>query len=147
MSEAAFDCRMCGHCCEGKGGIILTPKDTTRLAAHLEMDEQAMLEKYAEDLNGKPCIIVGEDNFCVFFKEGKGCGIHPGRPDVCRAWPFFRGNLVDEDSWKMIQEYCPGVNPNVPHEAFVKEGREYIAQEDLLKKDVGTAPNALTPED
>jgi hypothetical protein len=73
----------------------------------------------------------------------KGCGVHPGRPDVCRAWPFFRGNLVDETSWRLIQDYCPGVNPDVPFPDFVSQGRRYLKEHDLEREDQGSAPNAL----
>lgn len=144
--SVAFDCRMCGHCCEGKGGIILTPKDQARLAAHLHMPVNEMLDRYAElQDGGKFGIITGDDNFCVFFKDGKGCTVHPGRPDVCRAWPFFRGNIVDAVAWEMVQEDCPGINPDVSHEEFARQGREYLRAEDLLHEE-DNAPNALVPD-
>lgn len=142
----AFECRMCGHCCHGVGGIVLTDKDEKRLAAHLGIPVDEMLARYTELRNGKVSILTGEDGYCVFFHHEKGCGVHPGRPDVCRAWPFFRGNLVDKTSWEMIQEYCPGVNPEAGHEEFVRQGREYLRREDLSRHDPGS-PNALRDDD
>ncbi|HAS90654.1 MAG TPA: YkgJ family cysteine cluster protein [Desulfovibrio sp.] len=145
MSKA-FECRMCGHCCQGEGGIIMTAKDRNRLADHLGISEQELIEKHSETVNGKIRLQSREDGYCVFFDEG--CGVHPGRPDICRAWPFFRGNLIDEMSWEMIQEYCPGVNKEAGHAKFVEEGKEYIRAEGLRQHDPDVAPNALiTDED
>ena len=36
-TETVFQCRMCGHCCEGRGGIVVSPADLTRLAAFLDL--------------------------------------------------------------------------------------------------------------
>ena len=145
MSKQAFNCQMCGHCCQGEGGIVMTAKDRTRLAAHLSISEEEMIEKYTQERNGKLHLTCGDDGYCVFYKTG--CGVHPGRPDICRAWPFFRGNLVDETSWEMIQDYCPGVNPEVGHAEFVRQGKQYLRDEDLLRYDPDTSPNALISED
>ncbi|WP_432736937.1 YkgJ family cysteine cluster protein [Maridesulfovibrio sp. FT414] len=143
--DQAFECRMCGHCCQGEGGIIMTAKDRKRLAEFLGIAEAEMVEKYSETVNGKIRLQSREDGYCVFFNEG--CGIHPGRPDICRAWPFFRGNLIDETSWEMIQEYCPGVNPEAGHARFVEQGKEYIKAEGLRQHDPDVAPNALITDE
>lgn len=144
MTLTAFECKMCGHCCHGKGGIVMTEKDQKRLAEHLNISVKDFIAQYTEVRGNKLHLIVGEDEYCIFFKEG--CGVHPGRPDICRAWPYFRGNLIDEMSWEMIQEYCPGVNPEAGHEEFVKQGKQYLRNEDLLRYDPDS-PNALISDD
>ncbi len=121
----------------------MSPKDQQRLAKHLDLSVDKMLVEYAIDLNGKPCVRTGEDGFCVFYKEKTGCGIHLSRPDICRAWPFFRGNLVDENSWRMIQSYCPGVNPEAGHGEFVDQGRDYLREHGLSHNDTAQGANAL----
>ena len=145
MNKTAFECRMCGHCCHGEGGIVMTDKDRKRLASHLNISVEKLIDTYAHERGGKLHLNVGEDNYCIFYKEG--CGVHPGRPDICRAWPYFRGNLIDELSWQMIQEYCPGVNPEAGHAEFVRQGREYLRKEDLLRYDPETSPNALISDE
>ncbi len=145
MSIAAFECRMCGHCCHGKGGIVMTAKDQARLAGHLDISVEELVSKYTEERGNKLHLITNEEEYCIFFKEG--CGVHPGRPDICRAWPYFRGNLVDEMSWEMIQDYCPGVNPKAGHKEFVKQGKQYLRDEDLLRYDPDSSPNALISDD
>ena len=147
MSREAFSCRMCGHCCLGEGGIILTDKDWARLIGHLNLSPQVFrtlhVDPKSDGAGKKPRLAVTGEGWCVFFRQGQGCTVHPARPDVCRAWPFFRGNLVDETSWEMIQEYCPGVNPEAGFPEFVRQGRDYLAREGLLHEEEG-APNALT---
>ena len=145
MSETAFDCRMCGHCCHGEGGIVMTDKDVTRLAAHLDIPVSELVKKHTVDKGGKRHLVTGEDGYCRFFSQG--CGVHPGRPDICRAWPYFRGNLIDELSWKMIQEYCPGVNDAAGHDEFVRQGKRYLRDEALVRRNPDSAPNALVSDD
>lgn len=143
MSKAAFECQRCGHCCQGVGGIVLTAHDRERLAGHLGLPVPAMLEQFAERAGGKLRLRAGEDGYCVFFRHGAGCGVHPGRPDICRAWPYFRGNLVDATSWEMIQTDCPGVNEAAGHEAFVRQGVEYLCEHGLIHDPGPEAPHAL----
>jgi len=145
MTDAAtvFECRMCGHCCEGAGGIVLAAKDRVRLAAHLGLSEAEMVQRHAETVGGKIRLQSGPGGFCVFYLDGQGCSVHPGRPDICRAWPFFRGNLVDANSWEMIQEDCPGVLADAGHEEFRRQGVAYVRALGVDETDEG-APAALT---
>jgi len=143
MAETAFSCQRCGHCCQGSGGIVLTARDRERLARHLGLGVEAMLASCAESSGGKVRLRAGADGFCVFFVQGQGCGVHPGRPDICRAWPYFRGNLVDASSWEMIQTDCPGVNRAAGHRAFVSEGAAYLRKHGLVHEPGPEAPHAL----
>ncbi|MBU1001178.1 MAG: YkgJ family cysteine cluster protein [Proteobacteria bacterium] len=147
MSEqVAFECRMCGQCCEGAGGIVMARKDRARLAEHLGLPEEEMLSQYAEQVAGKIRLVTGEDDFCIFFREGKGCSVHPARPDICRAWPFFRGNLVDEVSWEMVQTDCKGICHEAGHAAFRRQGVAYVLALDVDESDP-EAPTALRVAD
>ncbi len=122
---------------------MLAAKDRVRLAAHLGMTEEAMLARYAETVGGRVRLATGEDNRCVFYDADSGCTVHAGRPDVCRAWPFFRGNLVDEASWKMAQSDCPGINARAGHAEFRRQGTAYVRSLDVDAGDPD-APAALT---
>jgi Fe-S-cluster containining protein len=143
----AFDCKRCGHCCHGEGGIVMTPADRDRLADHLGLDVADMLSRYAEQAGGKVRLRAGADGFCIFYREGKGCGVHPGRPDICRAWPYFRGNLVDKISWEMIQTDCPGVDKDAGHENFVRQGVDYLYENGLVHEAGRETPHALVLPD
>lgn len=145
MSEAvqSFDCQRCGHCCHGVGGIVMTAGDRARLAAHLGLSEEEMLTRHAERAGEKFRLKVGPDGYCVFFRQGLGCAEHPGRPDICRAWPFFRGNLIDAVSWEMIQTDCKGVNAQSGHRVFVEQGLAYLREHGLVHAPGPESPLAL----
>lgn len=143
MAEHSFTCQRCGHCCQGEGGIIMTARDRERLARHLGLDVAAMLADCAESVGGKVRLRAGADGYCIFFKHGEGCGVHQGRPDICRAWPYFRGNLVDASSWEMIQSDCPGVNIKAGHALFVSEGVDYLYAHGLVHEPGAESPCAL----
>lgn len=141
--DDAFDCRMCGQCCQGEGGIVVSPADLARICAFLGMTPEAFEATYGERRNGKLKVRTGPDGNCVFFAAGRGCTVHEGKPDICRAWPFFRGNLVDADSLGMAKEYCPGIRPDVRHAEFSAAGRAYLAARGLLASDCTCEANAL----
>lgn len=143
MSEISFQCQMCGHCCYGSGGIIVGTKDLPRLLTYFNMDEATFLTTYTKNTNGKPCLIVGEDKYCYFFKQDKGCTIHEARPNVCRAWPYFRGNLIDKNSFEMAKEDCKGIVKTVSHAQFAHDGYNYLVENKLLATNPKTEGRAL----
>ena len=145
-SKLAFECRMCGHCCQGKGGIVASAPEQKRLAEHLGCSLQELHERYTEPAGKKTVLRCGDDGYCMFFSEN-GCSVHPAKPDICRAWPFFRGNLVDKTSWELAQDYCPGINPDVSHEEFVRQGLQYLRSNRLDKEGRPDEANALCIKD
>ena len=130
-----FSCRRCGKCCEGRGGIVVSPRDLTRLSVYLGMSGQEVLARCTESLRGQPVIRCGSDGFCMFFRSGEGCTIHPARPAVCRAWPYFRGNLVDHVSFAMARQDCPGISRGCSHGDFAWEGYRDLCEYKLLAND------------
>ena len=142
-SSPLFSCAMCGKCCEGRGGIVVSPRDLPRLCAFFGMPPAEVLARFTESMRGQPVIRCGEDGFCMFFRSGRGCTIHPARPAVCRAWPFFRGNLVDRVSLAMAREDCPGICRQCRHEDFAREGWRYLTEYRLLADDPRTEGRML----
>ena len=143
LEDTVFNCRMCGHCCEGSGGIVVSPTDLARLASHMGLAPQAVAEGYCYHAGSKLKIRSGADGYCIFFKQGKGCGVHEGKPDICRAWPFFRGNIKDPSSLAMAKEFCPGINPEAEHAVFARQGLQYLRENGLLASDRHCEANAL----
>ena len=141
--DTVFNCRMCGHCCEGRVGYVVLPTDLSRQAAHMWLAPEAVIEGYCYHVGGKLKIRSGADGYCVFFQQGKGCGVHEGKPAICRAWPFFRGNIEDPASLAMAKEFCPGINADAPHAAFERQGRQYLHENGLLASDSSCEANAL----
>ena len=118
-------------------------RDLPRLLVYFNMEKADFLARYTEIFDGKPVLITGEDDFCYFFEEGRGCTIHEARPDVCRAWPYFRGNLIDEFSFAMAKEDCPGIVKTVSHAFFAHDGYAYLKNNGLLCKDKSVDGRAL----
>ena len=139
----AFACLKCGECCRGEGGIVVGPRDLSRLCAHLHMEAENFIALYGCQQNGKIKIRTGSDNCCIFFLSGTGCSVHQARPDICRAWPFFRGNMVDGESLAMAKAFCPGINSAVGHDAFVRAGLQYLEEQRLRASDPEHEANAL----
>ena len=138
--STVFDCLRCGGCCRGEGGIVLTEADVDRLCGHLGMDRPAFAAAYVETVSGKNRLRTDAKGWCIFFTEG--CSVHPAKPTICRAWPFFRGNMVDANSWLMAQDACPGINNESGHPEFVAQGNVYLHDLDL-EPSTATSPNAL----
>lgn len=142
-THTVFECRMCGHCCEGSGGIVVSPADLARLSAFLKLAPAEVIARYCEHSNGKLKIRSGEDDRCIFFRQGTGCSVHEGKPAICRAWPFFRGNLEDPASLALAKEFCPGIAPEVEHAVFSRLGRDYLHEQGLIAHDPSCEANAL----
>ena len=134
---------MCGACCQGEGGIVVGPRDLPRLCVHLHMAAESFIALYGYRQNGKIKIRTGPDKCCVFFLPGTGCSVHAAKPDACRAWPFFRGNMVDEGSLAMAKSFCPGINSVIEHDAFVRAGLRYLKKHRLQASDPEHEANAL----
>ena len=126
----AFDCRLCGHCCEGQGGIVVSDTDLPRLCAFLSLTPRDFEDRFGLRHCGK-LFIRSNAQGCIFFSKESGCTVHAGKPDICRAWPYFRGNLVDGESLALAKEFCPGIPPQQSHEDFVREGLAYLLRENL----------------
>ena len=131
MTQKAFQCQMCGQCCHGEGGIVVTARDRARLCRFLELSEEEFARKFTEVRDGRTYLATGSHGFCIFFQPEQGCSVHSHKPDICRAWPFFLGNLKDASSWRMAQDYCPGINSEIEHAEFVRQGLAYLHSEGL----------------
>lgn len=143
-SSSVFNCRQCGQCCMGEGGIVLGQTDIMRLSQRFSMNETTFLEVYAVPKHGKYTIRSGPDGNCVFFRRASGCTVHQDKPLVCRAWPFFRGNMVDKESFTLAKDFCTGIRPDASHAEFVTEGLRYLAENSLSASDNSSEPTALT---
>lgn len=141
--EEAFTCRLCGHCCRGRGGIVVAEQDLARLCEFLAMTPQEFEQAYGERRSGKLHVRPGEDGLCIFFKEDQGCAVHPAKPRICKAWPYFRGNLLDEESLTLAKDFCPGIPQEQCHADFVHEGLAYLAREGLIGTQSPDEPRAL----
>ncbi|MBW2065751.1 MAG: YkgJ family cysteine cluster protein [Deltaproteobacteria bacterium] len=117
----AFQCKKCGKCCYGEGGIFLDPEERLRIASHLNISADEFVALYCEQRNGRLSVKTGPDKYCIFYDREKQCLIHEVKPRVCSLWPFYPALLKDPDAWLLAQGACPGINPRVSHEEFKRQ--------------------------
>ena len=65
------------------------------------------------------------------------------KPDICRAWPYFRGNLLDPGSLELSKEFCPGIPSSLSHAAFARQGLDWLVRENLAGSAGADEANAL----
>lgn len=107
------------RCCHDLA-LPLTPYDVMRLCAHLGMDGETFLARYAavrtfpetgfplpflimDDVDGAPCPFVGPE----------GCTVYADRPGACRSYPLGRGTRmgrdgIEERHYLVREEHCRG---------------------------------------
>ena len=117
-----FTCTQCGNCCTGPPGYVwISKEEIARLAKHLQIDVQQVIEQYCRKVGGKYSLRENRNEHgeydCIFLKEEKigglskrSCTIYAARPLQCRTWPFWDGNLQSPQRWKHAAERCHGMN-------------------------------------
>lgn len=87
------------------------------MADFLKIRVAEFYQRYARRLRGKWSLNEtrtphGHD--CVFLsRDERGramCDIYPVRPQQCRTWPFWAGNLASREDWDRAAQRCPGMN-------------------------------------
>ena len=117
MSEEQeiFQCRQCGHCCQGETTVSLDPEDLARLVAYLHLPLAEVQEKYLR-ITGKVVQMKIVDGHCIFFNEG--CTVHSGKPWRCIQWPLHPSMLSDSANFEAISQSCPGIKAEMGYEEF-----------------------------
>lgn len=123
---------------------MLGPNDMERLCQALGQGQQLtradIIARYTVQRQGKILLAAMEQPLaasgfaCIFYVPGQGCSMHEARPNVCRAWPYFRGNLIDPISFALACEDCPGLTEwvHAGHGLFAAEGFAYLKKHALL---------------
>ncbi|MFA6815627.1 MAG: YkgJ family cysteine cluster protein [Lentisphaeria bacterium] len=87
---SGFQCLCCGECCRWPGIVRVSEPECDAIAAYLEMELQAFLQKYtkiAPDRRGL-ILIDQKDGACVFLQKNNRCHIYSVRPRKCRTFPY-----------------------------------------------------------
>jgi len=120
----AFECKKCGACCYGKGGISVEGHEVEKISAFLKIPADTFVNRYCEKRNKKLSIKVGTEGYCLFFDKEKQCLIHPVKPRPCSLWPFYPALLKDKTTWEMTKDTCPGISRDSSFEEFLSEAEE-----------------------
>ena len=116
----SFSCTQCGNCCTGAPGYVwISSEEISRLAKHLKLSTDEVLEKYCRKHGQRISLQerrTAEGNYdCIFLKEDsltkkRMCTVYPVRPLQCRTWPFWDGNLASQENWNRASKRCPGMD-------------------------------------
>jgi len=109
-SSFRFMCLLgCTKCCQlSNGFVFLTEEEASRIAEFLSISENDFIQTYTNISKGKLCLRDGENQACIFLKDGK-CGIYFVRPMQCRTYPFWPENIKSPARWKLTATECPGI--------------------------------------
>ncbi len=88
LESGTWNCVRCGECCRWSGHVLLTDEDINRLAALLQMEESAFVERYTCLASNRRnlSLVMKEDDSCVFLR-GAECEVYAARPVQCRTFP------------------------------------------------------------
>jgi hypothetical protein len=120
----AFECKQCGECCYGEGGILLQQEEIERIADFLSLSLESFIAHHTENRYGRLYIRTAPSGYCAFFDPDRQCLIHPVKPQPCSLWPFYPALVKDKATWNHAKEGCPGINPDASFEDFVKASKE-----------------------
>lgn len=118
-----FECRQCGTCCQGEGGIHMNTEEIERISRFLNLSTPDFLERFCLEKNGRIYIHIREDGYCHFSREGK-CTIHEVKPSPCRKWPFLRPMLTDQPNWEAARNSCLALAPFKTLADYLKRKKE-----------------------
>ena len=124
-----FQCRQCGDCCAGRGGILVKPHEIEAMAALLALPVAEFRGRFVEASDLGPRLTAA-NGVCVFLMAKNLCRVHPVKPFICRQWPFLPAMLVDPDELEHAKTACPGLNPACTHEDFVEAALGQGAKEE-----------------
>lgn len=122
-----FTCTECGNCCTGGPGYVwISHEEIERLADHLKLSPQEVVDRYCRKINGRFSLKerrTPEGNYdCIFLTElppdpehpraepKRICAVYAARPLQCRTWPFWKENLSSKRQWNHAARRCPGMN-------------------------------------
>ncbi len=117
-SRDVFECRQCGACCLGRGGVRLTVARAEDAAAFLGLPADEFAQRCLAPGPPPWDIRIGDDGFCIFHQPDGRCRIHPAKPDTCRQWPYLPALLTRESAFLDARQACPGLSPNLTWAEF-----------------------------
>ncbi|MFP3867662.1 MAG: YkgJ family cysteine cluster protein [Desulfobacteraceae bacterium] len=128
-----FQCQQCGECCRGRGGILVSQTEISKIAEFMGLSEANFQRRYVEPSPLGPHLATNKAGICIFNLEGR-CRVHPVKPQICQDWPFLPAILADPEELELAKGACPGIAPDCSHAEFVKWWQENLA-----------SPESLTP--
>lgn len=104
-----FGCTNCGKCCQRPGKVIMRLEEADRaeqvammhnIHLNLEVSKDAPWIKRLDAPNGCP----------LHDATNNRCRMGDGRPEACRAFPFWPHLLQDRDLFEAAKSECEGID-------------------------------------
>ncbi len=128
-TEKIFECRCCGDCCRGEGGIYIQVDEARAPAQLLGLTAEQFIERYTEPKYGQLSLKTDQDGYCLLHdREKHFCRIHQAKPPMCSDWPFFSTMLDDKDGFEEAKAACPGIPKDLTWEDFVAYHKKHIGK-------------------
>jgi len=120
QSGLRFSCQAnCAACCKIPGRVEISEDDAARMALILDCTVTEFLQQYTRREKNQLLLLEREDSACVMLDASGACLVHPVRPAQCRSYPFWPEILLNDLTWMLEKNMCPGID----------EGRWYSAEE------------------
>jgi len=105
-----FCCTQCGNCCTGAPGVVwVSDEETRQIADYLDKSIGEIKLMHTRLVGGRVSLKEFANGDCTFFDaRTRRCKIYPVRPVQCQTWPFWPSNLTSKETWREIQQICPG---------------------------------------
>jgi uncharacterized protein len=105
-----FTCTQCGNCCTGAPGFVwVNAEEIEQIAAYLNTPADALKAEHVRAVGNRTSLNEFKNGDCTFLDpQTRGCRIYPVRPRQCRTWPFWDSNIKTPESWRGVQDACPG---------------------------------------
>lgn len=92
MVRTHYDCSKCPAYCCSYDRIGVSDRDIDRLAAHLNLDREAVVRRYTKMREGERVLRHQHDKIyptvCVFLdRKTRRCTVYEARPELCREYP------------------------------------------------------------
>lgn len=107
-----FGCTQCGQCCTGSPGYVwITKEEVEKAAEFLKITPELFMRRYTRRVGPRIALTeLAKKNYdCVFLKDNR-CTIYSVRPEQCRKFPWWPGNLKSRRSWEETAKRCEGIN-------------------------------------
>jgi len=125
-SEPIFTCKMCGDCCRGYGGTVVSKDDAARIAEFLGIGPADFHARFCGRSGSKSILTQKSDGRCIFFDNL--CTIHPVKPRMCRQWPFLPAVLIDVRNWRVMADVCPGMRTDVSDAEIIARAEAVLSR-------------------
>ncbi len=106
---AKFQCQKSGNCCRRDGVVYGSLTEIKRMAAVLDIEVAAFIERYTYRDNGWYVLASKNHRPHCFLNEKNECRIYEARPTHCRKYPYWPDLWETAESILEEVSLCPGL--------------------------------------